>query len=892
MRIRLVRRRSARTTHLIEVVAPRANAALLAPAEHLFANCALGAPFAVEVTATATARRFLVRAGGADLARAATAQLHMAYPQADLRTVELGEDSVADPARCFPGEVVAACALTFRAPEYLPIRTWTDAEIDAMRAPGADPILGILGALGGLPDGWRASYQLAVASAPDGWARRYLRLALERPLAAERGSARPDGGAPATNTLAPVVLVGLALGAWQVWQWYEAGDWSRLAQVVLALLTTLALLATILRLRNGRAPHDPQLVAQKVARPVYHARLRLLVVAPADASPGAVRARLDQLAAAFQQFTLAAGNGFRATAHEFAAGEVGATLADPLALVEGGGTRRGRLALNTRELAGLWHLPQAGADVPLLARTAATRRAALPAAVAEGCPIGVSAHQGYRGRVRLPDEILRGHLLLVAKTQMGKSSLLLHCIRHLLDADHALLVVDPHSDLARSALALVPPGRAGDVIYLDLGDMEHPCGLNLIDADLGWGRDLAVANTLDLFKRQFPDAWGFRMEDAFRHGLLTLYHANERRCTADPAGGRDGQYTILDLVPLYTNLAFRRRVLREEVADPAIADWWGEYIDPLGRREQLEIFNPVLSKINRFGGTIASRHIVGQPRSTINPREWASAGRVVIVDGAAGIIGEDTTALVCGALLNLARLAVAAQVRFDRGERPPLTIVVDEFHAIPGADYEHILTELAKYGANLLLATQSLARLDALDFAGRRALKAAVFATINGLCAFHTSAEDAAFLIHELDGDGALAPPDLTGLGAHRCYIRMSSRGERHPAFLVELDPPPTGDPATAARLARTSALRWGTPRAAVEAALAEVSTRRRALRELSSPDLGPDLTGGAGLGGRRNERRRPDGRGQKGDAGRATGHDAGEARAAEGAAAAPEDGE
>ncbi|HEX5506180.1 MAG TPA: hypothetical protein VFW96_26415 [Thermomicrobiales bacterium] len=116
-----------------------------------------------------------------------------------------------------------------------------------------------------------------------------------------------------------------------------------------------------------------------------------------------------------------------------------------------------------------------------------------------------------------------------------------------------------------------------------------------------------MSNTLDIFKRQFPDAWGFRMEDAFRHGLLTLYHANERRCAADPAGGRERQYTILDLVPLYTNLVFRRRVLGEEVDDPAIADWWAEYIDPLGRREQLEIFNPVLSKVNRFKGTPARR---------------------------------------------------------------------------------------------------------------------------------------------------------------------------------------------------------------------------------------------------------------------------------------------
>jgi len=34
--------------------------------------------------------------------------------------------------------------------------------------------------------------------------------------------------------------------------------------------------------------------------------------------------------------------------------------------------------------------------------------------------------------------------------------------------------------------------------------------------------------------------------------------------------------------------------------------------------------------------------------------------------------------------------------------------VVDEFHTLPGADYEQVLGELAKYGANVVLATQTL----------------------------------------------------------------------------------------------------------------------------------------------------------------------------------------
>jgi hypothetical protein len=43
-----------------------------------------------------------------------------------------------------------------------------------------------------------------------------------------------------------------------------------------------------------------------------------------------------------------------------------------------------------------------------------------------------------------------------------------------------------------------------------------------------------------------------------------------------------------------------------------------------------------------------------------------------------------------------------------------VTLVVDEFQTLPGADYEQILGELAKYGANVLLASQTLSRLDRL----------------------------------------------------------------------------------------------------------------------------------------------------------------------------------
>src|SRR5207253_9617994 len=135
---------------------------------------------------------------------------------------------------------------------------------------------------------------------------------------------------------------------------------------------------------------------------------------------------------------------------------------------------------NTRELAGLWHLPQAGADLPLLERTTARRRLPIPSTVARGCRIGVSEHQGHAVPVSLPDELLGRHLLLVAKTRRGKSSLLLRIARHLMERERALVLIDPHRDLARAALGIVPPARHRDVVFLDVGDGARPFGLNLL----------------------------------------------------------------------------------------------------------------------------------------------------------------------------------------------------------------------------------------------------------------------------------------------------------------------------------------------------------------------------------------------------------------------------
>jgi hypothetical protein len=812
---------------LVEIVTPRTNAAMITSAENLLAAISLNEPFSLEVAATPDARWFLARAGSPAMLRHLADQLGVAYPQAELRHLDVTGHPSLDPAWRRPDEQVAACMLVLRAPAYLPLRTFRDPEIAADRAAQADPVLGILAALADLPAGWRALSQLVLRPAPDDWCQGYLRLAVEHPLAAERAAR------PADTSLASVFLLAGLLGAgglaFQVTQWYAAGAWLPLGVGVVGSLAGAPAVVWLARRLLRRPVYDPRLVQDKVSRIAFQTQLRLAVFAPREVPALEVETRLQRVMVAYRQFNLAAGNGLEPRPlhprdHDL-------PLLAPLP------SRRATAVLNTRELAGLWHLPQAQADVPLLERTTATRRLPLPFTVARGCRIGVSAHQGRAVPVALPDDLLRRHLLLVAKTRRGKSSLLLRLAHYLMEAragdgrPPAVVLVDPHRDLAEAALGLVPPARQLDVVYLDLAQWDRPFGLNLLDVGLGWDRDKAVANALSIFRREFDRFWGPRMEDAFRFALHTLYAANEALCAADPLGRRR-QFTILQVSPLLADGAFRETVLGQ-VDDPTIHAWWSDYFARLDHRLQIEIINPVQTKVQRFAGSRAARMVVGQPRSTIDPAAWLRDGTIVLVNTAKGTVGEDTAALVGGTLINLVGLVVGEQAALSERDRRAVTLMVDEFHTMPGVDYEAILSELAKYGANLVLATQSLARLEALDREQHRALRATVFANLDGLIAFHTSAEDARYLAAELGS--AVEAQDLVELSDYHCYVRISHRGDRLPAFSIQLDSPPAGDPAVRVRLAAASAERHGRSRLAVEDDLQSALARVRLARQAAA---------------------------------------------------------
>ncbi|MPZ99100.1 MAG: TraM recognition domain-containing protein [Dehalococcoidia bacterium] len=777
-------RRRVEPSFAAEVVPSRALEASMSAARGMLSALA-GEALSLEVAVTSAGPRWFVRAATEDGLARALSQLRVAYPQA---VVEHGDGDGVDPSALMEGEHAVAMELLPVTETALPLRIDWRYE--------RDPLAGIL-AVVEPSAGERVVCRLVLGAAPRREAVR-IRRRREQP-----GRARREYDRGPSPSLVPVVaMMGLGATVLQGWRWYEAGEWALLAAVGGAALVGLPLLAAIgMRVFGSREPLPTRTVETKLGAPLVSARLNVCVFGPDPERLGALAA---QVAAAYAAYDDAAGGGLRP---------------GPARRLASRPYRRLPLLLNTGEAAALWHLPDEAGAPAGVRRTTARRLAPVPGHATQGARVGVSPVGRTSVPVHLPTPLLYRNQLMVAKTRRGKSTLLRHLAAGLMERvaagieDTALVVVDPHQDLAESVLASVPDALADRTIYLDFAHLERPIGLNLIDVALFPDRDRTTEHIVTMMNRLWPANWGPRMEGALRASLLCLLELNAKRA-------RDDQFTLLDVAPFLTDGRLRERLLRE-VEDPALRAWWRDNYDRAGRVLQQQTANPVTSKIGRFTVTEASRLVLGQARSTFDPRAILREGGVLVVNTAVGTLGEGAAALVGATMLNLLGLLVEEQVALPAEQRRRVVELVDESSTLGAVDYPRMLSELGKYGASFVLVTQSLSKLDAID----RELVPTILANSDGLTVFQTSAEDARRLVPEL-GSG-IEIEDLVSLDDFTCYARWWDGYARPPAFTLQVDPPPPSAPGRAEAIAGRSASRYGRPRDAVVDEITRVLAER-----------------------------------------------------------------
>jgi hypothetical protein len=500
--------------------------------------------------------------------------------------------------------------------------------------------------------------------------------------------------------------------------------------------------------------------------------------------------------------------------------------------------------LSVAELAALWHLPPEHdiPDVPFLEHGGARTRLVPQVLTGQArtsentesmeCmesmgvtsalvayQMGTSTHAGQCWPVFVPRDLLHTNTLAVAATGKGKSTLFQHLsLAHLAaNPSEGLLFMEPHEDTIATLLGAIPASRKEDVTLIDLADKDTVVSLNPLDMTQGIGRDKTVENILAVFVAfwQKQRSWGPRTENLLQFALLTLAEANQRRL--DELGeelGASGQYTLLDVIPLLQQAQYRSSILKD-VHDSVLLSWWTGYYNPMRQGFRDEVISPVINKISKYAATQVSRRLLGQSQATIRLREDIAEGRIILINTASGVVGEEVSALAGATLVGLFQAALAEQVRLPRQARRHFLVFIDEFQTYLGIDYATMLAELRKYGGTFGLATQSLSYLHEVD----PSLKATVLSNIDHLFAFAMSAEDAKTLAPYLDG---LEIADVLSLDSYTCYARLTHEGVRLPTFSLQVAPPPIGDAESAVWIRRHSAERHARPVGIVDEELTE----------------------------------------------------------------------
>ena len=459
---------------------------------------------------------------------------------------------------------------------------------------------------------------------------------------------------------------------------------------------------------------------------------------------------------------------------------------------------RAGLELGAGEIVAMVGWPIGELPLPLLG-SGHPRQIAPPPEVASGSSqrvVGASAVPGETGLVRLPiaDAVYHTHLL--GPTGVGKSTVLLSLALADAAEGRGLLLLDPKGDLATDFLARLPQERAADVVVLD---PTNPCpvGFN----PLSGPPELAVVTAeavLGVLAELFRDSWGIRTADVLSAALLTL--------------ARIPQATLVWLVPLLTNPAFRRRVLALAPADPLGTDvfWQGYEAKPV-RTQAVEVA-PVLNKLRQLMLRPGLRAMLGQAQPRFGLTDLLERRRIVVVNLNQGLLGAGAARLLGTLLVSqlwqhlLARQAQPAQ------RRQIVSVYIDEVQAflagLPGS-LADALAQARSLGAAFHLAHQYRGQLST-------EMMQAVESNTRSKVYFALSATDAATaarLAPELEA------ADFQLLAQYQAYATVMHQGRRSGWFSLATRPAPPAvrDPAL---LYAASHARYGIPAEQTEAEL------------------------------------------------------------------------
>ena len=353
------------------------------------------------------------------------------------------------------------------------------------------------------------------------------------------------------------------------------------------------------------------------------------------------------------------------------------------------------------------------------------------------------------------------HLYAIGQTGTGKSTLLYNLAHQ--DAQHGrgFCLIDPHGDLAEDLHRNLDQPH----IYWDVADPACPYGYNPLKRVAESYRPLVASSLIETLKKQWPDAWGARMEHLLRHAVLALLEQPK----AD----------LRDIMKLFVFKGFRRQVT-DAISDDQVRAFWKYEFPAMNYQTSADGVSPIANKLGAFLAHPLVRQALCEPREPLRFRSMMDTGQILIVNLAKGRLGADVSNVLGGLITSTVMHAAFTRHGLPEPTRRPFFLYVDEFHNFTTKSFAGLLSEARKYGLGLILAHQHLSQTDV-------EVRDAVLGNVGSMVVFRVGANDAPFLER-------LLPPfsahDLQNQPNHRSVVQMMHQGERLKPFTASMYPP------------------------------------------------------------------------------------------------------
>ncbi len=421
------------------------------------------------------------------------------------------------------------------------------------------------------------------------------------------------------------------------------------------------------------------------------------------------------------------------------------------------------------------------------------------------------------------------HMYVMGQTGTGKSTFLKNMILSDMQANHGVIVVDPHGDLFTELLDIVPRARWKDVVIFDPTDTDYPVGLNMLNARDDTQRHFVVREMKAIMERLLADQYGGYSKEFAGPVFFQHMQMNMLLAMSNP----DDPGTLLEFHQIFRSEDYWKRWLPLRWKDPMLENWVENILpvtDYTNIEENTSMGGYVGSKFDDFVFDPMLRNIFGQ-KTSLDLDAVLNDGKILLVNLAKGDLTEANARFLGMTLMAKIQAAAMARRAISVEKRRPCYLYVDEFQNLATSNFSVMLSEARKFGLGLILTNQFITQIK------DKQIVEAIFGNVGTLACFRAGREDAEMLesrfLPHFDAH------DLSNQPNWNASVRTLHQGQTVAPFTLQTVLRQKVDKVRTAEILRElSRKQYGTPKHEVEQVIQKSMEGKRLEQDKKTPDL------------------------------------------------------